>query len=98
MRVLCGGHWQAPVASRRYACGQAENMWLRRATEGYGCGGTGERRPLCATDKEEGKREGRPCINNSKILTHDPMSHVNTGTSDLDRRSALVFFYCLGPL
>jgi hypothetical protein len=69
-----GGHWQAPDTSGRYTYGQAERMWLRRATEGHGCGGTGEGGPLRATDKEEGKRkEGREAtryINNCVILLY----------------------------
>ena len=62
-----GGHRQAPDTSGRYTYGQVEYeyMWLRRTTEGRGYGGTGEGRPLRAVDKEEGKREGRPHINNA---------------------------------
>jgi hypothetical protein len=48
-----GGHWQAPETSGRgcYTHGQAECMWLRRATEGHEYRGTGEGRPLRARGK-----------------------------------------------
>jgi hypothetical protein len=57
------GRRQTPAGAihtgRQNACGYGGPL----ATEGHGCGGTGEGRPLRATDKEEGKREGRPYIN-----------------------------------
>ena len=56
-RTLTGASHQRAL---QCTCGQAECMWSRRATEGHGHGGTGEGKPLRATDKEEGKREGRP--------------------------------------
>jgi hypothetical protein len=55
------GRRQTPAGAihtgRQNTCGYGGPL---RAT---GIMGTGEGRPLRATDKEEGKREGRPCIN-----------------------------------
>ena len=87
-RALHGGRRTAVDTGRRQTPAGAIHTHTGRQntfgyggplTEGHEHGGTGEGRPLRATDKEEGKREGRPCINKS----NNPGIHGVWGATEL---------------